>query len=586
MNAFQESKRIRLHQLTLSDIRLYVHDKLRCLNTKQDKKGIIRHVVDNAQGIFLWAALAAKRIREQIENGTSTADIMHDIDALPCELDDLFTHLLNSLPDSDLRKAYQTFLILQCTEGPFAKGFQSCHFRLLAFSFLDDYNRDSLFATREEFNCDPLETTSRLNVAKKRLNGYCRGLVDIVYGTGHHEALVVVEFTHRSVPEFLSSPDRKSRVPSSLASFDAVDAFSQLKLAEFSAYSRFFKNHFAYPDPFPALIASRMERNLDIPPYQFLEALSKAVSKTLSFAPDTLSWPAVERLMEGDLDDSVYTHALIREPNKVDTSIIIGYRSRETTGFGRNYHVQFPVFYTTLLGSFGYIRWRLQHYDQQTGTIDPAINLQLLLRCTFGTAIEGSVSSNFDAKDLADTVDILIRSGLAPQKLTGMFFSEFKVHERTLHSSGYQRKYQMTLWHLLLVECYNFLLRDDFGSIAKKVGYILERYLEYGADPHCVFTAEILDTSMTERHDNIEEKGGMCTAVLKLLVGQERRELLVESRFWRKPQTDYPVFENKSLVEYLEVFKDGFENWDRILQLVDRNLKGFGGTIGRETGST
>jgi hypothetical protein len=585
MNAFQESKRIRLHQLTLSDIRLYVHDKLRCLNTKQDKKGIIRHVVDNAQGIFLWAALAAKRIREQIENGTSTADIMHDIDALPCELEDLFTHLLNSLSDSDLRKAYQTFLILQCTQGPFATGFLPCHFTLLAFSFLDDYNRDSLFATREEFNCDPLEITSRLNVAKKRLNGYCRGLVDIVYETDHPGAVDVVGFTHRSVPEFLSSPDRKSRVPSSLANFDAVDAFSQLKLAELSAYPLLFEVHLICSDPFPALIASRMERNLDIPPYQFLEALSKAVSKSF-FAPPTLSWPAVERLMEGDSDDSVNIRALICSPDLAGEAIAIGRRPPKKHGRNWDCYVRLPIFYTTFLGSFGYIRWRLQHYDQQTGTIDSAINLQLLLRCAMGTATNHFVSSNFDAKDLADTVDILIRSGLAPQKLTRMFFSEFEVYERTLHSSGYQRKYQMTLWHVLLVECYNVLWGNNYRTLAKKVGYILERYLEYGADPHCVFTAKNLDTSIIKEHDNNEEKDGRLTRFLKLSVGQERRELLVKSGFWTEYPTDYPVFENKSLVEYLELFKDSFENWDRILQLVDRNLKGFGGTIGRETGST
>jgi len=53
MNAFSDSNRIRLHQLTRLDMMHYVSDKLEHLEHGTDKVKITKAIVDNTNGIFL-----------------------------------------------------------------------------------------------------------------------------------------------------------------------------------------------------------------------------------------------------------------------------------------------------------------------------------------------------------------------------------------------------------------------------------------------------------------------------------------------------------------------------------------------------
>ena len=167
MNAFPESNRIRLHQLTRSDITQYVADKLGHMDEEEDKAELTRAIVDNAHGIFLWVVLVTKRIREQIENGISAGALRREINTLPQELDDLFpAHILDALPKSDLKRAYQTFaMVLELDRHDL-----SCYLSLLAYSFLDDYNEDPSFALQEDFGTARLEPgnhAARTNSALK-----------------------------------------------------------------------------------------------------------------------------------------------------------------------------------------------------------------------------------------------------------------------------------------------------------------------------------------------------------------------------------------------------------------------------------
>ena len=109
MNSFSENQRIRLHILTKSDMTSYVVDKLRHIDREEDQRILAESIVENAEGIFVWVTLVVKRLREQIENGASLETLQRELDALPKELDSLFDHILNSLADSDLKAAYQTF---------------------------------------------------------------------------------------------------------------------------------------------------------------------------------------------------------------------------------------------------------------------------------------------------------------------------------------------------------------------------------------------------------------------------------------------------------------------------------------------
>jgi hypothetical protein len=144
MNVFSDSNRIRLHQLTIPDMIQCTSDKLGHLGSREDEESTSKAIVDNANGIFLWVVLVTKRIREKFEDSCSVADLYREIDALPNELDELFAHLLDSLPQSDEKMAYQVFLMLLYRKEKHPQAWAAL--RLLSISFLEDYNRDPQFA--------------------------------------------------------------------------------------------------------------------------------------------------------------------------------------------------------------------------------------------------------------------------------------------------------------------------------------------------------------------------------------------------------------------------------------------------------
>jgi hypothetical protein len=230
----------------------YSSDKLGHMGCEDEKARLTNVIVENANGIFLWAILVTKRVRERIEDGGSASDLFEEIGILPQELDGLFAHLLNSLPKSDRKKAYQVFsmLLFLNENGP-------PRLRLLSLSFLEDYNRNSLFAEREGFLLNGLrseELAARVVSATKLIRGCCRGFVDVVIGNEvFYGKSYLADFTHRSVPEFMLAEAREQRM---LDGFDALNAVSQLTLALTLADPSCF-TYTSFWDILPWLVASR-----------------------------------------------------------------------------------------------------------------------------------------------------------------------------------------------------------------------------------------------------------------------------------------------------------------------------------------
>jgi hypothetical protein len=228
MNAFSNEQRISLQNLTRSDMTRYVLDKFRHMDRKEDQTKLTKAIVENAQGIFLWVTLVVKRIREQIENGVDLDTLYSEIDCLPRELNDLFEYIFNSLVDSDLKAAYQTFsMVLELNQ-------HNMLLTLLSYSFLNDITWEPVLYSREDSQYPTLtqeERVLRIESARKRLNGCCRGLLETRQDPKEDTSEGIV-ITHRSISEFLSSGTQRARMQHYLIGFNSVDAISRLTLAE------------------------------------------------------------------------------------------------------------------------------------------------------------------------------------------------------------------------------------------------------------------------------------------------------------------------------------------------------------------
>lgn len=102
----------------------------------------------------------------------------------------------------------------------------------------------------------------------------------------------------------------------------------------------------------------------------------------------------------------------------------------------------------------------------------------------------------------------------------------------------------------------------EFRYELRMLAYIMEKFLEHGADPHFQFVAERLNDK---------------SWIFRLTVGRECREVLV--RYGLAPWILYAC-EAASLTQFIKIF--GFENEDQILHLVERNMKMFDGAVESE----
>lgn len=83
MNAFPTDRRFRLHELTKHDMRRYVRHKLLHLTPGVSKDKLIEAIPEKAQGIFLWATVVSKSMREDLENGASAESLSRTLETLP-----------------------------------------------------------------------------------------------------------------------------------------------------------------------------------------------------------------------------------------------------------------------------------------------------------------------------------------------------------------------------------------------------------------------------------------------------------------------------------------------------------------------
>ena len=288
LNFFSADKRLRLQDLTCGDMKRYSRERLHDLG--QDLDRIVQVIAEKSNGIFLWAALVVKSIRARLEDGFDTSMVEEEVNSLPEELEDLFRHLLDSISKLYQKQAYQTFAMVQL--GPSTASHHRPILTLVGYSFLGDYSVDPEFAQQSDFPFDPLLDTTRLereNNSRKRLNAYCRGLVE----TGPMGDLI---YTHRSVVEFLGRHLQHTTAKAMLLGFEPLHALSQLMLAELRSRPRdqywtsptCDERHAILTTVVLGIMEARHAKRLDFPPYPFLEAFRIAANHAI--LPEDYPW--------------------------------------------------------------------------------------------------------------------------------------------------------------------------------------------------------------------------------------------------------------------------------------------------------
>jgi hypothetical protein len=226
-------RKLYLQDLNEADIKLYVKDKLqdrsdfiKLMQRDNRCSELVAEIVGKAKGVFLWVYLVVRSLVEGLNNCDRTIDLQRRLREFPEDLQEYFKHILTSLDQIYREQTARAFQTSLRAARPLS---------LLNYWFLDLDEEDTNFALDMEIQ--PLRTDevqSRHAEMKSRLNGRCKGLLEV---SADRELDLPfqyqVDFLHRTVRDFLLTKDMQELLADwTAARFDANLAICRTILAE------------------------------------------------------------------------------------------------------------------------------------------------------------------------------------------------------------------------------------------------------------------------------------------------------------------------------------------------------------------
>ncbi|KAF4953660.1 hypothetical protein FSARC_12345 [Fusarium sarcochroum] len=196
----EPAKLIYLHELTHGDIRQFAQDQLqshpRWLTSTSEtsmvaKHGLIEEVATRAEGVFLWAFLVTRSLREGLSNDDTIKDMQKRLESLPRSLEDLFRHILETVDPIYHAKMAGMFKVTAHAVRPllldlywhYETGFGDMQYAIVCPTA--PHSQEKSLKQREQ--------------ASRRINAMTKGLLEV--RTGH------VEFLHRTVKDYLGTKE-------------------------------------------------------------------------------------------------------------------------------------------------------------------------------------------------------------------------------------------------------------------------------------------------------------------------------------------------------------------------------------------
>ncbi|KAI1751565.1 hypothetical protein F4782DRAFT_547571 [Xylaria castorea] len=215
-DAFSASPwKLYLQDLTKSDIRIFVHDKLeahchfRRLSARNPEaaENLVTQITTRAQGVFLWVYLVVRSLTRGLINADAIRDLQRRVDEVPQQLEDFFDRILDSIDPFYMSRTAKIFLVLAHARSSLP---------LISFYFLDRDEEGLPFEPKTFLNNWPDVNEDELDLIttkKRQLIAQCKDLIDIIELP--EEPIMfncIVLFLHRTVVDFINQPRILSRL--------------------------------------------------------------------------------------------------------------------------------------------------------------------------------------------------------------------------------------------------------------------------------------------------------------------------------------------------------------------------------------
>lgn len=97
---------IKLDAETRADIHKYAHSRLHDLHSTDLLTQATAHILENAQGVFLWVKLISEQLIEAYEEGYSEKELFRLLKQLPTELEDLYKLMIEKMEHNNASLLY------------------------------------------------------------------------------------------------------------------------------------------------------------------------------------------------------------------------------------------------------------------------------------------------------------------------------------------------------------------------------------------------------------------------------------------------------------------------------------------------
>jgi hypothetical protein len=172
------SKRIYVHELTEGDIIKFAQIRLEnhprwetCGALPEDRSSLVRDIGHRAEGVFLWAFLVTRSLRDGPTNEDTMQELRKRLDSLPTDLERLFMHMLKNVDPIYHEKMAGMLQIAVHAKEPLI---------LDIYSFHEKEYEDKDYAIHCEVKeRDPSETSTVRSQKSYRINARSSGLLEV-----------------------------------------------------------------------------------------------------------------------------------------------------------------------------------------------------------------------------------------------------------------------------------------------------------------------------------------------------------------------------------------------------------------------
>jgi len=378
--------KLEMHDFTQQDIYNYVqrslHEHPRWQAAAMEhglSNSLFEDITQRSDGVFLWVVLVTNLLREGLTNDDGMSDLQRRLESFPRELEPFFKLMLESVEHFYHNKMAGALRVALAAREPLHP---------LIYAFHDMEYDDDSYALKEDVTPFwPGKPGSLVDTTTRRLNGRCRGLLEV------NRAGTAVTFLHRTVKDFLETRE--------MADFLLEKSKPGLKpsFSIFQAYVAKMK-HSSYQDD----DLTRYEPG-SYRPSEFLSELAEALGYAASAGEECADRLDVLKVMVDNLESATQTLFSPRTDGPSNPSAVDA--RRKVRLMFREHVLQFDV--------FGYLKLKLSlapNYFQ--GFERPP--LALAIQSTFSQMGHGQWSSSRIRQRL-DTLRQLLSSGQSPNEV-------------------------------------------------------------------------------------------------------------------------------------------------------------------------